>query len=191
MALLTGRRSPARPLAAAIFAACVSASHLFSQAAAPPAAAPPLEAQVKAAFLYNFAKFIDWPASTSSPKEEVFVIGVLGETPIFAALSALEGQDVKGRRLVIRRFQRVSDVVCHVLFVSADQTPAFSTGAAALSNQPILTVGEGDEFLKAGGMIALVRTEGKIRYRVRPRQAEIARLVISSKLLKLADRTGE
>jgi len=172
---LSRRRGPGRFLAAAMLAALASAKNARSDA---PAA--PLEAQVKAAFVYNFAKFIDWPSNISPPKAGTFVIDVLGDSPVLGALNALDGQEVKGRRLVVRQIQRLSEASGNVLFV-----------ASRLRDLPILTVGEGDEFLRAGGMIALVQVDGKIRYRVRVRQAEAARLVISSKLLNLADRKGE
>lgn len=188
MAILIRRRTAAaRFLAAVLVAAGLSSAHSLSQTAP----APPLEAGVKAAFLYNFAKFIDWPASISVTPDKTFVIGVVGDTPVLAALSSLEGSEIKGRRLVVRRFVRPEVAACHVLFVDAAQTAAFAQEAAGLREVPILTVGEGDEFLKAGGMIAFVKDGGKMRYRVRAHAAEAARLSISSKLLNLADRTGE
>ncbi len=186
MALLIRRRTGRARLLAGIL---VLASLSAGRAAGETPSAPALEAQVKAAFLYNFAKFIDWPASVSLTPDKTFVIGVLGDSPVLAALKSLEGSEVKGRRLVVQRITRLDTAACHVIFVDESQTAAFAREAALLREIPILTVGEGDEFLKAGGMIALVKDGGKIRYRVRAQQAEVARLVISSKLLKLADRT--
>jgi YfiR/HmsC-like len=155
------------------------------------ASGPALEDQVKAAFLYNFAKFVDWPEERALPPDRAFVIGVLGDSSVLSALKALEGQRVRGRPVEVRQFVRVADADCQLLFVDASQTDAFARGADKLRARPILTVGETDEFLLAGGAITLVRVNGNIRYRVNTRPAEAVRLTISSKLLKLADRVQE
>ncbi|MEO8430840.1 MAG: YfiR family protein [Acidobacteriota bacterium] len=188
MAFLIRRLARAATLLAAVLAAIEIAP---AESPSEPAPAPPLESQVRAAFVYNFAKFIDWPQSVSMTPDGVFVIGVLGDTPVLAALHALSGQEVKGRRLVVRQYQRPSEAACQVLYVGAGQIHAFAEAARSFRELPILTVGEGDEFLKAGGMIALVQIEGRVRYRIRAEPAETARLVISSKLLKLAERPAE
>ncbi len=151
---------------------------------------PSLEAKVKAAFLFNFAKFVQWQASPG-PSDGPFVIGVLGEGPVLSALSALDGQEVHGRRLAIRTYARTADVNCQILFVGPGQLSDFSRDIERIHEREILTVGEGDEFLRAGGMIALVRVNGNVRYRINLGAVQSAHLSISSKVLKLADRIEE
>lgn len=186
MALLTpSRRSAVRAVAFSVVAFFL----LPPVTPAGMAAGVSLEAQLKVAFLFNFAKFVDWPSDAPASRDGTFVIGLLRESPILEALNGIDGQELHGRKLVVRRFGRAEDAVCHVLFVDDSQTTSFAQEADKLKGRPVLTVGEGDHFLAAGGMIALVQVDGRIRFRVRARQAENARLTISSKLLKLADRT--
>lgn len=186
MALVTPSRG------SAVRAVAVSIVAFFLLAPVTPAGSAPavsIEAPLKVAFLFNFAKFVDWPSDAPASRDGTFVIGLLRESPILEALKSIDGRELHGRRLVVRRFARAEDAVCHVLFVDGAQTASFAQEAEKLKGQPVLTVGEGDRFLEAGGMIALIEVDGHIRFRVRTRQAQIARLTISSKLLKLADRT--
>ncbi len=145
------------------------------------------EARVKAAYLFNFAKFIEWPESATSPGGP-FVIGVLGEGPVPPALFELDGRQVRGRRVAVRSFIGRGGAGCRILFVDSDRTSAFAQESERWSAPGILTVGEGDEFLRAGGIIALVHVRGTIRYRINLGAAHASGINISSKILKLADR---
>ena len=94
-------------------------------AALPVSAQVSREYDVKAAFLYNFITFTDWPAAAFSGPDSPYVIGVLGEDPFGAALDEIvKGEQIKGRPLVVRRFKRIEDVHhCHILFISSSETP--------------------------------------------------------------------
>ncbi len=186
MALLTKRLLGSR---LSLLGALTALAMLIGAAPVPEETAASLEAQVKAALLYNFARFVDWPAEALASKDGTFVIAILRDRAVFEALTGLEGKEVHGHRLLVREFAHVDDGPCQVLFVAESETGSFAPESEKLRGRPVLTVGEGDPFLQAGGMIALVRVDGKFRFRVRTRQAEVARLAISSKLLKLADRT--
>lgn len=140
--------------------------------------------QLKAAFLYNFAKFVTWPpANTNSPQ---FVIGILGQDPFGSFLEQLvEGEKVGNQSIVIQRYTDASEIRnCHILYINKQNG---ADVAKSLDNRSILTVGEGDEFAQAGGIIRFYFTQNKIRLRINLKHARAASLQISSKLLRLAD----
>lgn len=139
-----------------------------------------LEYQVKAAFLYNFLKFVDWPdASGDAP----WVVGVVGRDPFGNYLEeAVRAKKVNGREVVVRRFARLAEVRdCHVLFIP--NTEFRRVGVAA---QPgLLTVGESPGFLDAGGVINFFIEDERVRFEIRPEAARGSGLHISAQLLKL------
>jgi hypothetical protein len=155
-----------------------------SGAAAQPTAS---EYEVKAAFLYNFARFVEWPEGLSGSP---FVIGVFGEDPFGSVLDqTVGGKRVGGSELVVRRFRSLESLEpCRILFVGAGEQGRFAQVVAALHGAPVLTIGESEGFLERGGMINL-RLEGqKVRFEINAGEAERAGLKISSQLLKLAIR---
>src|SRR5579862_6666687 len=111
-----------------------------------------LEYQVKAAYLYNFAKFIEWPKSEEAGP---IVLGVLGRDPFGEILdSTIKGKMINGRPVVIKRFSNVKQIKqCHILFISASETPLLPAILPALGDLGVMTVGEVDGFLKAGGVV--------------------------------------
>ncbi|MFO0773930.1 MAG: YfiR family protein [Nitrospiraceae bacterium] len=143
--------------------------------------------ELKAAFLYNFAKFTEWPDYALASDTSTFLICVSGEVEHAAAAERLlRDKQVQGHPVVARVVTTVDDAKpCRVLFVEA--------GAGHLSNRtwrlmtafPILTVGEAQGFLGDGGIIHLVLEEGRLRFEISPQAAARAQLKISSKLLKL------
>jgi hypothetical protein len=151
------------------------------------------EYSVKAAFLYNFAKFVEWPerafASTGAP----FCIGIVGQDPFGSVLEdIIRPERVSGRRLEVRRFgpgQAPSS--CQVLFVSLSEKDRLAPTLQKLEDQPVLTVSEIDHFAESGGMIRLTVTNGKVGFEINPQRAERAQLKISSKLLQLARIVSE
>jgi hypothetical protein len=159
---------------------------------APRAAAQPVAAEyeVKAAFLFNFAKFVEWPPEAFAQTDDTLVIGVVGTDPFGPTLDRLvENKQVHGKRLVARRFADANSITsCQILFVSASEStragPVLETAKARF----MLTVGETDDFLDQGGMISLRLAENRVRFEVNSTAAEEARLRISSQLLKLAVR---
>ena len=151
-------------------------------------AEPPTEHQVKAAFLYNFAKFVEWPAEALPDSTTPIVIGVLGPDPFGADLDrTLAGKLVDRHPVQVRRFEEPADVArCHVLFVGIREAPALRPALARLADVPALTVGETDDFLRLGGIVRFVVADNKVRFEINKTAATRARLRLSSKLLRLA-----
>jgi hypothetical protein len=153
-----------------------------------PAANTPTESQVKAAFLFNFVKFTEWPTLAVSNAAAPLVIGVLGADPFGPILDELvKGETVKGRPLVIRRFQPGDDVSgCQVLFVSRSERERLPALLESLKQKPMLTVSDLDRFCQQGGMINLaLSAAGTVKPEINPEGARSAGVLISSKLLNL------
>jgi hypothetical protein len=148
----------------------------------------PSEYQVKAAFLYNFTKFVEWPAEAFKDPNAPIIIGVVGEDPFGSILDQIvSGKTVNGRRLVIKRVSEARGLkTCHVLFISSSERNRLSPIIGSLNGSSVLTIGDMERFAQQGGMINLFIDEGKVRFEINVGVAERARLKISSKLLSLA-----
>ncbi len=189
MAVLTrssgcgGTRAAVRVWLALLLAGAGSAG--LRGAAAPANGAPP-EYQIKAVFLFNFALFVEWPASAFSDDRAPLVIGVLGTDPFGAQLDeAVRGEKIGERPLVVRRYRRVEEVTdCHILFLSGSEAGATEKILARLKDRSLLTVGDTDNFNRQGGMVRFVNENNKIRLKINVDAAKAAGLVISSKLLR-------
>ena len=146
------------------------------------------EYQIKAAFLFNFAQFVDWPPDTFTNASAPLCIGVLGDDPFGNILdTTINGEKIDGHPLVIRRFHRLEEVQdCQVLFISRSETRRMRQILDALKGRSVLTIGEVDGFCKAGGIIRFVTEQNKIRFRINPETAKNSSLTVSSKLLRLA-----
>lgn len=146
------------------------------------------EYPLKAAFLYNFTKFVDWPgASFSSPRDPI-VIGVLGPAAFSATLERIvRDRQVNGRAILVKRVAS-ADVAraVHVLFVTAAEEEHFEQIRAGLATSPILIVGESDSLWALGGAITFVLEEDKVRFEIDASAAERSGLRISAHLQKLA-----
>ena len=149
---------------------------------------PVLEYKVKAAFLYNFAKLVQWPATAFPKAETPLTIGVLGQDPFGADLDkTIAGKTIEGRHLAVERFLHLQDVKgCHLLFICASEKSQLPEILAKLRGQSVLTVGETAQFAELGGMIQLVKDHDRIRFAVNLDATKRAQLTISSKLLRLA-----
>lgn len=150
--------------------------------------APPTEYEIKAAFLYNFAKFVEWPAAAFSDSLAPFVIGIVGPDPFGPQIDrALDGKTVHGRPLAVRRFPTAArSGGAPLLYFGDTDTTAVRRGLRSLAGSPVLTVGEAEAFLDLGGAIRFVLESNKVRFEIDVGAAEAARLKISSKLLRLA-----
>jgi hypothetical protein len=158
-----------------------------------PAESPPVkEYQVKAVFLYNFAQFVQWPADALPADSSPFVVGILGDDPFNSYLDeVVRGESVNGHPLKVVRYGSLEDVKdCHVLFVSASETPRLEPILRTLKSRRILTVGEHELFSRLGGMVSFVTKQGKIRFRINLDAVQAADLTVSSKLLRLAEIVG-
>jgi hypothetical protein len=146
------------------------------------------EFQIKAAFVFNFAKFLEWPAGRFAGPEQPITIGVLGETPLAAELESLvKDRRINGRAVLVRSASSLDDLRdLHLLFVGANCDHALKSIQAAAKDRGVLTVGETPAFEAAGGMITF-RIEGdKVRFAINISAAEQARLKISAQLQQLA-----
>jgi hypothetical protein len=152
------------------------------------AAAPGRECEIKAAFLYNFTKFVDWPAATFANADAPIVIGVLGDSPCAQALERLvKDRKVNGRAIVVRRIASGEEAkATQVLFVGLAHEAQFAGLQPAIRLLPILTVGESSGFPILGGAIEFVPQGDKIRFEINIDAAEHAGLKISAQLQKLA-----
>jgi hypothetical protein len=142
---------------------------------------------VKAACVYNFAKFVDWPAETL-PADGTFVIGVLGTDPLTRAIEeSLGGKTVLDRRIVVRAVRDAADAArCQILFVASSEESALPRLVAELEGTPTLTISDGERLAERGVMIAFVTRARKVRFEINLDSAERSRLKLSSQLLKLA-----
>ena len=158
---------------------------------AEPQSSVPIEYQVKAAFLYRFIHFIEWPESVAPREEGAVIIGVIGKGPMHAALVAMAADEKHGRRLVIKRFEDPRDIAsCHIVFISASEHGRSREILNRLRDQSTLTVGEFEGFADRGGMINFVIVDKVVRFQMNPEAAKKAKLTVSSKLLRLAEIVG-
>jgi hypothetical protein len=150
----------------------------------------PQEYQVKAAFLYKFASFVEWPGDAFSQTGGAFVIAVVGDDPFGSNLErTVDGKDVDRRKIVIRRFKRAGDIqACHILFVSRSEAGRLPQVLGRLGKASTLTVSDTGQFLQRGGMINFIIDEKKVKFDINPDAAERANLKISSKLLSVANK---
>ena len=151
--------------------------------------APPSEPQVKAAFLFNFAKYVDWPRGAFATPDSPIVLGVVGRDEMGDALAkTISGKTVDGRRFELKRFTAGDNCAgCHILFLSASEKKRLPEILARLRGASVLTVGESESFLQAGGVINFARRNQRVRLEVNAAAADQAGLKISSKLLNVAD----
>ena len=154
-----------------------------------PAELSPNEYAVKAVFVYNFCRFIDWPRSAFDSPAEPFIIGIVGDDPFGSLLGeAIQGEFYRGRPIQIRHFRSPGEIGrCHLLFVSQANAAQLDAILASVAGRNVLTVGETELFLDRGGMIALIAEQNRVRLRINPMSLRTVNLSVSSKLLQVAD----
>lgn len=156
--------------------------------------AVPVE-QVKAAFLYNFVRFVEWPTNAFTNESMPITIGIItGEKDKFATdlATLLKDKKAHNRALIVKRLTTPADAAsCQVVFVGDGESRRAAQIAEATHKKPILLVGEADDFLDNGGMINIVQDERQKRllFDINPQNAEQSSLTISSHLLRLARKT--
>jgi hypothetical protein len=148
---------------------------------------PAPEYAVKAAFLYNFAKFVEWPDDGFANPASPLVLCVLGEDPFGDALRSLSGKTVNGRPLAIRHASTLGELErCHLLFVCSSEKSILPKILGETKDRSILTVGDMEGFARDGGIINMVKEENRVGIEINLEAARRSRLKISSKLLALA-----
>src|SRR5437016_4691152 len=146
------------------------------------------EYEVKATFLYNFAKFVDWPAQAVSGSGSVFSICLAGDPFEGAFDRVIQGEILDGKPLMARRIAAGDDLQgCQIIYVAPSEAFRSRDIINAAANAPILTVGEADDFIDDGGIVRFVKTAGRIHFQINPDAAQRASLKVSSRLLRLAD----
>jgi hypothetical protein len=148
------------------------------------------EYDVKAAYLFKFTKFVEWPATAFAGPDAPFVIGIVGRDPFNGGLDRLiEGKTTGDRRLEVRHLN-ASDSAgmrgCQMVFVSTSEQRRLTNILSTLQGRPVLVVGESEGFASAGGMLGFALRESRMGIEVNSAAARQARLKISSQLLNLA-----
>jgi hypothetical protein len=166
---------------------------------------PEKEYQVKAAFLYNFVKFVDWPKEKFSDVNDPIIIGIIGKDPFGNIFEALTDKKIKNKNVIVQRFkgfvelrrlnQQDKDAFntliqnikkCHLLFICSSEASVEKDIITEFKNNSILTVGESQDFIKAGGIIGFMVEENKVRFDIDLNTCDKEKLKMSSQLLKLA-----
>lgn len=145
----------------------------------------PTEYQVKAAYLFNFGKFVKWPPS--APQDN-FAICVLGSDPFHGVLdSTVSGERIDSKQVVVRRINSPTDASgCRIVFVSESEQNRMGSILPILNRSPVLTVSDASGFVERQGMIQFVMDGDRVRFKVNLSAAESAGLSMSSELLKVA-----
>jgi len=150
-------------------------------------ASQPKEYQIKAAFLYNFANFVEWPEGSFSDETSPIVLGILGEDPFGVILESVEGKAIAERHVTIKRFKKLEDVgFCHILYICPSENKKIRNILAKLNRFGVLTIGDMDGFAQSGGIINFIKVDNKIRFEINLDVAKACDLEISSKLLSMA-----
>jgi hypothetical protein len=146
----------------------------------------PTENQVKSAYLYNFGKFVEWPAKGMTG--EFFTFCVLGDDSFASTLeTTIAGESISGKKVLVKRVPKSQDAEgCRILFISSSQQSRLKEILAELDNTSVLTVSDMLEFTRRGGMIQFVVEANRVRFEVNLSGAEHAGLTLSSQLLKVA-----
>lgn len=181
--------------------------------------APSKEYQVKAAFIYNFIKFVDWPEPAAAEADqqaddstEPITIGIIGENPFGKAFEAIKKKKIQDREVVIKHFGgfaknstkykekgetrfRYKDAdalrACQVLFISPSETKYYKEIIDTVKESCVLTISETKDFLESGGIIEFTTEQKKVKFGINLIGAERAKLKIRSKLLRLAKKVIE
>jgi hypothetical protein len=155
---------------------------------APAQSDQPSAYEVKAAFLFNFTKFVEWPENAFVDPRAPIVIGVIGDDPFGESLVRIvAGQKAQGRGIEIAKYRYGDNLRrCHVLFISASERQRRAPILASLQEASVLTVSDIDGFAEAGGAIQFVVQENRVRFVVNLEVATQSKLRVSAKLLALA-----
>jgi hypothetical protein len=149
---------------------------------------PSQEYKVKAAFIFNFARFVGWPASAFAGPDAPFVIAVVGTDPFDGMLeAAVAGKVVGARPVVVKHFASADDIdLCQILFIPAGDDDAQDRALKRVVDKAVLTIGESDNFITDNGCLRFFLENDKMRFEINADATDRAQLKISSKLLRLA-----
>ena len=165
------------------------------------------EYQIKAAFLYNFIKFVDWPEEKMADSNEPIIIGIIGKSPFGNAFEPLKAKKIKGRSVVVKRFKGFEKLKkssgknetelgrkiealrkCHLLFICSSEKKNLKEIINSVKDHSVLTIDGMEGFLEAGGIIKFLVEEKKIHFEINVTASKRAKLKIRSQLLRLAKK---
>jgi hypothetical protein len=152
-----------------------------------------LENDVKATFLFNFTKYVEWPASTFQSDDEPFKVCVIGSAAFSSAVDRVIANEAVGTHPLVRAAADTVEAVrsCHILFVGRVESASADRLLAGIRAVPVLTVGDAPDLLRRGATIAFVMEGNRVRFDVNVADARTRGLTISSKLLRVARRVLE
>jgi hypothetical protein len=145
------------------------------------------EYEVKAAYLLNFLKFVQWPGSSAQAENNV-PICILGRDPFGGVLDRIvAGQQIDGKRVIVKRIAKAADIDnCRVLFIDSSESSQLPGTLMSLDDTPVLTVAEMPDFVSRGGIIQFVLKEGRVRFEINLMNAQKIGLMVSSQMLNVA-----
>lgn len=151
----------------------------------------PSEDQVKAAFVYNFAKFVEWPDTAFDNKDAPLLLCIVGKDKVGAALQLLEQREVQGRELHVSLLPNGSKdsfkgVRCHILFIAGSEVARQQEIVQQFLDAPVLTVADNLDFVKQGGMISLYVEEQRVQFAINQNATHNNGLKLSARMLQLA-----
>jgi len=149
-----------------------------------------LEYKVKAGFIYNFAKFIEWPEENTSRDPNSILIGIIPDTPETDVFFSLRDKSVGGKRIEVKKFKDVRDKGvehCHILFFDSKNEAFIKESLLIVKYRSALTVGHREGFIQAGGIINFFTEEGRLRFEVNLDAAKRARIKLGSQILMSAE----
>ena len=153
----------------------------------------PTEYEVKAAYLYQFGKFVEWPEGALARSGDDFAICTLGMDPFGSVLDeTISGRGVQSKKVIAKRLASANEAAdCNILFISSSEQNHLSEILKMVQGKGVLTVGEMRNFLSQGGMIHFQMEQNKVRFEINLSAVEHANLKVSSQLLKVAKLTRE
>jgi hypothetical protein len=144
------------------------------------------EAEVKAAFVLNFIKFVEWPASAFGSPKDPILLSVVGKDPVVDSIEGLNGKTVSGRRVVVRNAPDLASLKpCHILYVGASEKAELAPVLGAIQRWHVLTVADFEGFAGRGGTIGFVRLDDRVGFEINEESARKAGLKLNAKLLYL------
>jgi hypothetical protein len=147
------------------------------------------EYELKAVLIYNFAQYTDWPTNAFESVDSPFVIGILGNDPFGGSLeTTVENETIAGRTFLVKHFSTVAEIqTCHILYIGQSETKRLGTVLAGLKGRPILTLSDIENSAYAGVCVRFLTVNNKIRLRINVDSLSADNLVMSSKILRLAE----
>lgn len=147
------------------------------------------EYQLKAVFLYNFTQFVEWPSSSFLSPDDPFVIGILGENDFETyILKIVYGDSIGGHPILIQKYNTYNDVKkCHILFIGENKTKQLNQMIGSLKKQNVLIVGDDSAILSQGGMIRIFAKDKRMHLQICMENVDDTKLILSSKLMRLAE----